>query len=139
MDRNSILLYLSKFLNNEGCARVKPLLNLANDQQLEKINEKLPFLNLKNPILALILEFSFGALCVGRFYIKDYKTVAIVWVFAFCMFFSLLAFRITGSSISACAFLLFVLVFFIVWAWDLITIMKHTKEKNADTVLANLK
>ncbi|KAA6227340.1 MULTISPECIES: NINE protein [unclassified Campylobacter] len=71
MDSNIVLMSLQDKISSEGAPLLKSKLDKLSPQQMEDFNVKLPFLNLKNPIIWLILGIFLGTLGVDRFYKGD--------------------------------------------------------------------
>ena len=69
--KNTILMSLAGKLPSTGEVVLRNKLDGVSDETLNKISASIPMLNLKSPIVGLILGFLLGGLGIDRFYKGD--------------------------------------------------------------------
>lgn len=143
MDKDLIIASVAKSLTKDGVIEFSDRLNRLTPEKIKKFGEKLAFINLKNVVLAFILEFFLGAILFsgfGRIYIRNYKFTAVLWVLVVSYWVSKSAVPIIFNSYVQGQWIirLIAIVYFIVWVYDIITIIRNTKETNLEILLDEL-
>ena len=138
MDTNSILLMLQdklpKDIQSQQLLREK--LDNLNDAQRDELVQKLPFLNLKNPVLVFwVGSFLFGHFGVGRFMIGDTLLGGIrlgIWIIL-----TLIA-TFSPDKAKIGVVVIAMLLLFVMWIWwivDLFLTGKKLRKKNLNKIL----
>ena len=133
MDTNSILLMLQdklpKDIQSQQLLREK--LDNLNDAQRDELVQKLPFLNLKNPVLVFwVGSFLFGHFGVGRFMIGD----TLLGGIRLGIYIILMIMGALDKKYSVIAILL-LLVVWVWWIVDLFLTGKKLRKKNLNKIL----
>lgn len=139
MDKQIVLAYISNYLKYDDFVILKSNINLADEAQISNFSKQLPYIGLKNPILAFSLLFLLPL--AGRIYIKDYRFIAFSLIFPFCLFFSIFGIFYTKVSGGFFYYLLIISIVgvLVVWIYNLCTIIGDTKKFNFEILRKHLK
>lgn len=138
MDKNVVLTVVKPYIGSRDLITFKSYLDKVSDEKAQEFVRRIPAMNgLKNPVLALML--CFVLLGLGRIYIKSYGFLAIELIIMFFFFISYIGFRMTYSKLYAFLFLASLAGIFIYFLFNVFTIMNHTRERNLEILLDELR
>lgn len=139
MSKDGLFMYLSQYLSMDDAMDLESRFKKMSDEKVNDISSNIRFLKFKNPVIAVVLEIFFFGLCIGRFYIRDFKFVFIVWlsfiVFLFMIPIVCIQLNLFGEWSKLVARYWFKIIVFGIFLYDVLNIMKKTREKNYNQIL----